>query len=1213
MAVWCADPVLADPGVALSWAERWRAPGSNTDIGFRILPGDGNSVYAVGWSYGEHSRRDIVVLKISSGGSLIWLYRYDYGLGLDDEPGDAAIDPFGNVIVTGGSDTPFGHDMVTIKISPTGSELWRQTFAASNHDEIGVAVKTDSTGRIYVLGSVGGGAGGSDLILVRYESNSTQSWTRYVDEGSGFDTPVGLALDSSESPVTLSEATPDGDRDLMTTAFDTAGNERWRRLYDAVGVDEHGGGIAADGAGSVYVVGQSRSAFDEDGVMIAYDSDGTPSWTRRWNTTGADDAYVSIERVGDDFYVGGWSQVSANLYSSLVHRIDADGDAVWERNPSNYDSLGSLPYRLVVDAAGNAYFVGLSRTEHLDGDGNILTALDGGLDAAFPADLDARLLPPDCCNIVVDRRTSTNSRVWLYAYDGPGGDAGFPDIPNRLAPTGDGGVVVAGYGWTSDTGYDFGTVRYTTDGDEMWEHRLDEGDEERAWSAAVDDAGVVYVAGQAENPPPPDGLGDLDVMLVAISPAGDELWRDRFDGGVAGGGDDVARVVAVNPDGAIVVGGDSEGEGTGFDLFAGQWTSDGAVLWTWRYDGPVSQTDRVRAMAVDENGATVVAGYSTGAGTNRDAVIAKIDADGNEEWVARYNGSGGIWDEFAAVAFDAEGNVHATGYTFTRTGFLDILTVKYDSDGNLLWVQVFDGDSHQRDQGTAVDVGSDGLVYVVGTVYRLGTNDDIVTLAYDADGDLLWSAYIATPIGNYKDVGVAVAAADGGGVYVGGTTVFSNNDFVFVRYDESGVEQWLLRFDAGNSVSDIMTDMAVGSGGEIWAAGSTYVEGNDRDYMTVKYVICDGCAINGVCYTAGTTEPGQRCRVCNPVLTATDWSNNDGASCGDGNWCNGDEFCVDGGCGVQTGNPCSSDGIFCNGSEACNEATDSCFSPGNPCSNDSLFCNGVEYCDEDADACLHHSAPCVDDGLFCNGAEICDESDDVCRSTQTPCQDDGLYCTGVESCDENADTCLTTGDPCSSNDIFCDGLEYCEEDTQSCLSTGDPCLEDGRFCNGVESCDEILSACVTTGNPCSEDGVFCNGVEFCDEIGNECVSPGDPCGDDGLFCNGDESCDESGASCVSSGNPCPDELVCTDKTDECVPPGPDDDADDDSDDDLDDDSDDDLDDDSDDDADDDLDDDADDDLNDDADDDVDDDIDLDDDAQDPAENNAENGSGGCCG
>nr|MBA3726734.1 SBBP repeat-containing protein [Armatimonadota bacterium] len=58
----------------------------------------------------------------------------------------------------------------------------------------------------------------------------------------------------------------------------------------------------------------------------------------------------------------------------------------------------------------------------------------------------------------------------------------------------------------------------------------------------------------------------------------------------------------------------------------------------------------------------------------------------SEAWVARYNGPGNSGDVATKLAVDAAGNVYVTGYSVGVGSSADYATIRYDSNGNQLWV-----------------------------------------------------------------------------------------------------------------------------------------------------------------------------------------------------------------------------------------------------------------------------------------------------------------------------------------------------------------------------------------------------------------------------------------------------------------------------------------------------------------------------------------------
>ncbi len=57
-----------------------------------------------------------------------------------------------------------------------------------------------------------------------------------------------------------------------------------------------------------------------------------------------------------------------------------------------------------------------------------------------------------------------------------------------------------------------------------------------------------------------------------------------------------------------------------------------------------------------------------------------------------------------------------------------------------------------------------------------------------------------------------------------------------------------------------------------------------------------GCTIGGACVSAGSKDPQNSCRVCNPLQSKTDYVSQKGLACDDGDACTTGDVCTDGKC-----------------------------------------------------------------------------------------------------------------------------------------------------------------------------------------------------------------------------------------------------------------------------------------------------------------------------
>jgi uncharacterized delta-60 repeat protein len=239
-------------------------------------------------------------------------------------------------------------------------------------------------------------------------------------------------------------------------------------------------------------------------------------------------------------------------------------------------------------------------------------------------------------------------------------------------------------------------------------------------------------------------------------------------------------------------------------------------------------------IALDANGNCVVTGLSYAADTMGDIVTIKYNSMGDTVWVRRYNGPGDNWDHAYTMAVDAPGNVYVAGKSFTDSVDYDYTVLKYNAAGVLQWNAHYDGPAHSEDVAIAIAVDDNGNVYVSGYSLGSGTFYDYATIKYDSAGAELWVRRF-NGAGNTKDVAADLAIDKDGNVYVAGSSGEGSpnlSDYLTVKYNTSGVQQWVASY---SSLYDYATAMAVDTSGNVYVTGYSYAAGSYYDYATVKY------------------------------------------------------------------------------------------------------------------------------------------------------------------------------------------------------------------------------------------------------------------------------------------------------------------------------------------------------------------------------------------
>lgn len=123
-----------------------------------------------------------------------------------------------------------------------------------------------------------------------------------------------------------------------------------------------------------------------------------------------------------------------------------------------------------------------------------------------------------------------------------------------------------------------------------------------------------------------------------------------------------------------------------------------------------------------------------------DFLTVKYDANGNQVWAKLYGQSEDSSNHPSALNLDNSGNVFTTGTTF-QGNLGSFNTVKYDDSGKQLWVVSYKNalpNSTTFARATAVD--NAGNIYVTGISSVTDTIGQLVTLKYNTNGEQVWVA-----------------------------------------------------------------------------------------------------------------------------------------------------------------------------------------------------------------------------------------------------------------------------------------------------------------------------------------------------------------------------------------------------------------------------------------------------------------------------------------
>ena len=334
---------LAQQTAELEWARR--TGGAGIDRAMDIAVDAAGNVFSFGYYTGtvdfdpgagvsnltSAGSTDMFISKLDATGNFVWAK--SIGSSAGESPMGLAIDPSGNVYITGGfyGTTDFDpgpgvfnmtsggqSDIFIAKYDVNGDFVWAKEINGGTWYDHGYEIKVDANGNVYVVG-------------------------RFYYQG-------GPSFDFDPGPGTFLLTA--GEEDAFILKLDNDGNFIWARDFGGgSGNENRGYSIDIDAAGNVYTTGYFEATADFDPGAGTFNLTASGDW----------DVFFS--------------------------KLDINGNFVWAKSLVNsaptYYTDGNYGSKIEVDAAGNVYSSGrFNGTSDFDlGAGTFNLTSNGGFDA----------------------------------------------------------------------------------------------------------------------------------------------------------------------------------------------------------------------------------------------------------------------------------------------------------------------------------------------------------------------------------------------------------------------------------------------------------------------------------------------------------------------------------------------------------------------------------------------------------------------------------------------------------------------------------------------------------------------------------------------------------------------------------------------------------------------------------------------------------------
>lgn len=309
-------------------------------------------------------------------------------------------------------------------------------------------------------------------------------------------------------------------------------------------------------------------------------------------------------------------------------------------------------------------------------------------------------------------------------------------------------------------------------------------------------------------------------------------WTQRYNS--SGNYYDYVNDMVVDAQGNMYIAGHSNA-----DFLTMKYNASGNLQWAKTFDSPYHAGDQAIAVGLDKNKYVYVTGKGTNIYGKEDFMTIKYSNDGNLLWMREYINPDSAGAYSSALAVDDSGNVFVTGYCYKPDYTSKFGTVKYNTNGIFQWARFYGGVTIFSDMPYSITVDKKGNSYITGNTNESGNLRPITTIKYDSSGDIKWVNKYYGP-NNTGGRGLKIRLDIFGNIFVGAEGTSGTNtkyDFILIKYDTSGTEKWVRRYhcQTGSNGNAYLKDISVDNNNNIYVAGNNDSNQNGWDFTTLKY------------------------------------------------------------------------------------------------------------------------------------------------------------------------------------------------------------------------------------------------------------------------------------------------------------------------------------------------------------------------------------------
>ena len=336
------------------------APTGGCDVWNCSATGRDGSLYVAGTRNANAADSEVIVARYRLSGDRRWLRRLD--LPNHQEAVALVVDSVGNAYVLASTiAATSGENVLLLKYSSGGTLLWKAVYSGRGKNaDRGNGLCLDAAGNAYVAGYTWKGSRDFDLLVQKYRPGGTRAWTYVWDDGANaMDWAMGVAVDSQKRCYVSGFVRGPAGRSGVVARLTSDGHLDWQ---DAPPFSGTGGVECRDIAvrgDTVAVTAIVSDAYGDDVWLATYSTEGARGWIALSNRDEFDNpAALAFDNDGSVIVCGS----TGNAYGDAVP--DSRG-YIFEYSPAATPQVNDTFWS--EGDNGDAWFTDLA----LSGDGTV--------------------------------------------------------------------------------------------------------------------------------------------------------------------------------------------------------------------------------------------------------------------------------------------------------------------------------------------------------------------------------------------------------------------------------------------------------------------------------------------------------------------------------------------------------------------------------------------------------------------------------------------------------------------------------------------------------------------------------------------------------------------------------------------------------------------------------------------------------------------------